>query len=147
MMLPPDVALRRSNAIASARRWVGTPYVRGAALRGAGADCLGLIEGVALDVCGRVIRPRGAFRPDWSAVTDLLAEGEARGFLPIPVAEVQPGDVVAIRYTRGTPEHLAIMTSERHMVHASEIAGVVEVPLAQLRRRIAAAAVFPGPLA
>lgn len=143
-MLPSDAAQRRSDAIARVRAWVGTPYVRGASLRGVGADCLGLIEGVALELTGRPIRPRGAFRPDWSAMTDLLAEGEARGFVPIAVAQVQPGDVVAIRYTSRTPEHLAVMTSERHMVHASEIAGVVEVHLAQLRKRIAAAALFPG---
>lgn len=144
MTLPPDAAARRSDAIAYARAWVGTPYRLGAARQGVGADCLGLIEGVAAQLQGLPVPPRPPYRPDWSATTDLLAEGAYRGFAPIELGQLAPGDVVAIRYTSQRPEHLAVMASEKTIIHAVEGRGVVEVHLAELRRRVMAAALFPG---
>ncbi len=63
MLTPRDVAALRAaglvepcaddRALAAARAWIGTPYLRDQAARGAGADCLGLIRGVWADVTGK----------------------------------------------------------------------------------------------
>ena len=36
--------------IIETRRWLGTPFMAGASVRGVGCDCAGLIEGVAGDL-------------------------------------------------------------------------------------------------
>lgn len=144
MSFPPDLEARRAGVVAAARLWIGTPYVTGGDLRGVGADCLGLPLGLARALRGVTVA-REPFRADWSRVTDMHAAASAAGFAPIAVASAAPGDVVAIRWTRATPpEHLAIMASERTIIHASELAGVVETHVGDLRRRIAAAAAFPA---
>lgn len=130
--------------VALARGWIGTPYVTGAALRGVGADCLGLIEGVAAELTGRAPAPRPPFRADWARVTDLAALAPGAGFAIIDPADAAPGDVVALRLTRAAePSHLAIIASPETIVHATEAAGVVEVHLSALARRVALAARFP----
>jgi len=137
-------ALRRSNAVALARGWIGTPYVTGAALRGAGADCIGLIEGVAAELSGQPRPERPPWRADWARITDLAAVAASAGFAILDPAAVQPGDVVALRLTRGAPpHHLAILASAATIVHAVEGAGVVEVHLSSLAQRISLAAAFP----
>lgn len=50
--------------VIAARRWIGTPYVHQAALRGAGADCLGLVRGVWREVLGEEPEPVPPYTPD-----------------------------------------------------------------------------------
>lgn len=139
-----DPAQRRSDAVACARAWIGTPYVTGAALRGAGADCIGLVEGVAAELTGRPRGPRPPWRADWASVTDLEAVAASAGFTLLDPAEALPGDVVALRLTRAAPPaHLGVMATASTIIHAVERAGVVEAHLSHLARRIALAARFP----
>ncbi len=42
----------REAIVAEARSWIGTPYRHGAALKGSGCDCLGLVRGVWRGVFG-----------------------------------------------------------------------------------------------
>jgi cell wall-associated NlpC family hydrolase len=42
----------RARVVALARTWLGTPYHHQASLRGAGADCLGLLRGVYAELYG-----------------------------------------------------------------------------------------------
>lgn len=137
-------AARRSDAVACARAWIGTPYVTGAALRGAGADCIGLIEGVAAELTGRPRGERPPWRADWASVTDLAAVAASAGFAVIDAADARPGDVLALRLTRGAPpHHLAIMTAPDRVAHAVEGRAVVETHLSFMAQRVALAAVFP----
>lgn len=35
-----------ADIVVEARSWIGTPYAHGAALKGTGCDCLGLVRGI-----------------------------------------------------------------------------------------------------
>jgi NlpC/P60 family putative phage cell wall peptidase len=103
--------------IESARRWLGTPFLAGASLRGVGTDCAGLIEGVALDL--------GINCPNRDEVAhDLLAAADA--FL-VRVEALQPGTLVLLaRDPGGPPLHAGLLTDQDTLIHAHWRAGVVE---------------------
>jgi hypothetical protein len=52
------LVVRRSDIIAEARSWIGTPYAHQASVKGIGCDCLGLVRGV-WRVNGRRRAPAG----------------------------------------------------------------------------------------
>ena len=54
--------------VQSAREWIGTPYRHQASVRGAGADCLGLVRGVWRTLYGREPEIVPAYSYDWSEV-------------------------------------------------------------------------------
>lgn len=139
--------MTRADVVAEALAWIGTPYVTGGALRGAGADCIGLVEGVGAAMSGRPRSERPPWRRDWAAVTDLAQVAAAAGFTVLAdPAEALPGDVVALALTRASaPHHLAIVTSPATIVHAWVGRGVIETHLAALAPRVALAARFPPP--
>jgi NlpC/P60 family putative phage cell wall peptidase len=103
--------------IESARRWLGTPFLAGASLRGVGTDCAGLIEGVARDL--------GINCPNRDEVAhDLLAAADA--FL-VRVEALQPGTLVLLaRDPGGPPLHAGLLTDQDTLIHAHWRAGVVE---------------------
>ncbi|MCK4713545.1 MAG: peptidase, partial [Marinosulfonomonas sp.] len=49
-----------------ARGWIGTPYRHQASVKGAGADCLGLLRGIWCEVYGAEPEAVPAYTPDWS---------------------------------------------------------------------------------
>jgi cell wall-associated NlpC family hydrolase len=91
----------------TAETWIGTPFQWQASIKGVGADCKGLIAGVARE-CGR---------PEAGSLHALAGDYGAR--VPVPrlktglaeifdrVAEVEPGDVLLL-IVGGKPQHLAI---------------------------------------
>lgn len=123
----------RSEIVAAARAWIGTPYVHGAALRGAGCDCLGLIRGVRAGLGGAVPARLPPYPPGWA----LRGEGEPLAealpaWLP-PAGAAAPGQVLVFRLRPGAPAaHLGILTAtgpEARFVHAYDRHGVIESPL------------------
>ena len=60
-----------ADVVATARGWLGTPYLHQASCRGAGCDCLGLLRGLWRALAGA----EPAARP---------AAGSVNGFLPLP---------------------------------------------------------------
>jgi NlpC/P60 family putative phage cell wall peptidase len=140
-----DSILTRFEIVATARAWIGTPYILGAALRGVGADCVGLIRGVLEDVTGRPAPVPPGWRPDWSASRARpLIEAARLHLIEIAPEHAQGGDVVAFRLANGREAHCGILTEPGRILHAVEGAGVVEVPLSTWRKRITFAAQFPG---
>lgn len=133
------------EVVAAARRWIGTPYVDGQALRGVGCDCIGLIRGVLLDVSGiKAPNPPG-WRADWAssrarplvtAARDQLSAGDR--------LNPQPGDVLALRGLNGREPHCGIMAPDGRFIHAIEGVGVVEVHLSQWVTRVSFVAKFPA---
>jgi NlpC/P60 family putative phage cell wall peptidase len=137
--------------VAAARGWIGTPWRHGASLRGAGADCLGLIRGVWRDLLGpepETVAPYGPDHGDatgeealWAAGRRLLRERD-------PVS-AQAGDVLLLRMRReGPAKHLGVLAAGADgaptLIHAYSRLGVVESPLGESwRRRVAAAFAFP----
>lgn len=122
---------RRSEAVAEARRWIGTPYVAQASCRGAGCDCLGLVRGVWRALHGAetfVVPPYEVGALDGDALQTALAR-HLRPAAALPA----PGDVVVFRLPPHVgARHLGILTgtgATARFVHAYSGLGVVESPL------------------
>lgn len=58
--------MRSALIVATARGWIGTPYLHQASVRAAGADCLGLIRGVWREVIRAEPESIPAYSQDWS---------------------------------------------------------------------------------
>lgn len=127
---------------ALARAWIGTPYVLGAALRGVGCDCVGLVRGVLSEATGAPLVAAPPWRQDWAAPALSPLLGAAQAHLhPAPAGTAPaPGDVVAFR-GQGRVAHCGIVVAPGRVVHAVEGRGVVEVTLDPAQ--VAFAARFP----
>ncbi len=123
-----------------ARAWIGTPFVHRASVRGAGADCLGLVRGVWRAVRGDEPEIVPVYAPLWAEESGaaLLLEGLGRHLTRVDDAAA--GDVLVFRMrTNGVAKHAGVMSAPDAMVHAWERHGVVETPLGPWwRRRLAA---------
>lgn len=135
----------RARALEAARGWIGTPYVLGAALRGTGCDCIGLVRGVWSEVTGAPLPEPPPWRADWAndQARPLLAA--ARQYLhPLPPAEARPGDVVVLRLDGTREAHAGILDEGETFIHAQESVGVTRVPFASYIDRVSFAATFPA---
>ena len=133
----------RSDVVAVARRWIGTPYQHQASCEGAGADCLGLVRGIWREVCGAEPALVPAYTPDWSEASKDERLLEAMGQYFTPVSEAAVGDVLVFRL-RAVAKHLAVVSARGKIIHAYSGRGVVETPIsAAWERRIAGVFRFP----
>jgi len=135
----------REAALAEARRWIGTPYRHQASVRGAGADCLGLVRGVWRALNGVEPQALPPYPARWDAGGDDLLLQAAERWL-IPVDEAEPGDVLLFRLKPGLPaRHCGILSSSNSLVHAYWGRAVSETALTPWwRRRIAGQFQFPS---
>jgi NlpC/P60 family putative phage cell wall peptidase len=140
--------LSRSDIVAEARAWIGTPYRHQASLKGVGCDCLGLVRGVWRAAIGDEPRAAPAYSRDWAEASgeEALAEAARAHLIEIEPAQFQPGDVLLFRYRERYPaKHAAIVSAAALMVHAHDGASVAEVAISPWwRRRLAFAFRFPG---
>jgi len=138
----------RSDIVAAARGWTGTPYLHQASLRGVGTDCLGLVRGVWREVMGEEPERPPAYAPGWAEMGggEAMADAARRHLVEIPYTEYLAGDVLLFRWRAGLPaKHAGIAVSSHAMVHAQEGASVTEVALSPWwRRHLAFAFRFPG---
>lgn len=122
---------RRLAVIAEARTWIGTPFRHQAAVKGAGADCGGLVRGVGeaagvlridpvvwrrLGNYGRLPNPRRMRK----ILETFLVE--------IPPAQATRADILWLQWRRDLPMHLAIAAEaggRRTMIHALSTYGFV----------------------
>ncbi len=144
-----DRRATRAAALAEARCWIGTPYRHQASVRGAGADCLGLIRGVWRALHAEEPEAAPPYSPDWaerSGETALLAAA-ARHLDRLDPEEAEPGDVILLRpFRHGPVKHCAILSGEGRMIHAYYGRAVLASPLSPWwRARIASAGAFPIP--
>jgi NlpC/P60 family putative phage cell wall peptidase len=118
----------RDKIIAEARTWIGTPYVLGACVRGAGADCATFIYGV-LHALGMINDETiGHFSPDWFAHTDeeiyprrLLRHAFKTAVgISYTTLETQPGNIVLTRHSTSSRvfNHAGIVVKWPHLIHA-----------------------------
>ncbi|MFA6280376.1 MAG: NlpC/P60 family protein [Bdellovibrionales bacterium] len=107
--------------IAAARACLGTPFHHQGRVVGVGLDCIGLIV-VAMQAVGRPVRDRLDYgrRPDG---TSLIAALEAHGMRRAS-AMIEAGDILLFRYDH-QPQHVALATSGKTMIHAFAVAGQV----------------------
>lgn len=141
--------MSRSDVVRIARDWIGTPYVHQASVRGAGADCLGLIRGIWRELHGREPEAAPAYTPDWGEYdgAELLLAGARRNLLPDDEVD-ELGQVLLFRMRSGAvAKHLGIVSAvgaRPAFIHAYDRHGVTESPLSTpWRQRIAARFRFP----
>lgn len=138
-------------AVAAARGWIGTPHAHGASLRGAGADCIGLVRGVWRELYGAEPEAAPVYAVDWSraAAEERLWAAARRWLVEKPAGDSEPGDVVLLRLRRDGPAgHAGVLAADRvgrhSLIHVYSRQGVVESPLCEAwRRRLVAAFAYP----
>lgn len=136
----------RGLAVDIARSWIGTPYAHAASVRGAGADCLGLLRGVWRTLYGREPERVRPYAPSWSEQSgeERLLLGAARHMARVALDDAAPGDILLFRMRAAGPvKHLGILAEDAQraptVIHAYSKRGVVESALGESwRRRIAA---------
>ena len=138
------------EAVAQARRWIGTPYQHQASRLGCGCDCLGLLRGIWRALYGAEPQAVPAYTQDWdeAAQQEVLWQAAARHLRPKPLSECAVGDVLLFRMQQGAvAKHLGLaarLGAEASFIHAYSRHGVVESPLSGAwARRIAARFEFP----
>jgi len=96
----------RQQIIDEARTWLGTPFHHQGRLKSVGADCAGVVDGVAraFGFSGNVPVNYGR-QPDCKAMKAVLNEHMD----PIPVAEATLADVLWFAFD-GDPQHVGIIT-------------------------------------
>lgn len=136
------------RVIESVRRWIGTPYMHQASVRGAGCDCLGLVRGVWRDIYGAEPEAMPAYSPDWAeaGMRETMLEAAQRHFVSCSQAQPQGGRLLLFRWRADAViKHAAIAVSNTHMVHAHDGACVCEVAISPFwRRKLAASFEFPA---
>lgn len=146
--MPPETG-PGAAVVAAARGWIGTPYRHQASLKGAGADCLGLIRGVWRELYGPEPVTPPPYSREWSDISgsETLWRAAEQWLAPAPGTE--PGDVLLFRMHDNAPaKHLAILGEagpERlTIIHAYSGRAVVESPYVRSwRRRLVAAFRYP----
>lgn len=138
-----------SRAVAIARTWLGTPYLHGTSVRGAGTDCLGLIRGVWREMLGREPQSIPTYTADWSepAGDEVLMEAAMRLMMRTDGAPA-PGQMLLFRMRDGSvAKHLGILSAvgdAPRFIHAYSGRGVVENSLSKpWARRVAGRFEFP----
>ncbi|MEM5517880.1 NlpC/P60 family protein [Henriciella sp. AS95] len=140
--------MTRSEIVAAAREWVGTPYQHQASKRDVGTDCLGLIRGLWRHFLGAEPEEVPPYAPDWAELTgdDVLLAAARRNLIEIAPGSAREGDVLLFRMGLGCPaKHCAVMSGEQRIIHAYWGRSVCETRLVPWwSRRIVAAFSFPG---
>lgn len=120
----------RALIVAEARGWIGTPYLHGAAQRGAGCDCLGLVRGVWAALAGAEPEPVPAYPRREAGPREALRDAARRHLREIAPDAAGPGDLLLFRLGPDAPaRHLGLRaTRDGHpsFIHAYEGHGVVE---------------------
>lgn len=129
-MLRHDASLIwRTRIIAEALEWLGTPYRHQASEKGCGADCLGLVRGVANHIGVANIPGVPAYPQRLRASHgELMLEGfERHGSR---VDNPRPADILLFRMRRASPvSHCGILLFDNRFIHAFEGLGVISTPL------------------
>lgn len=104
------------DVVEAAKAWIDTPFRWQKSQRGQGCDCKGLIAGVARDLGVPGHDSDHATMQSYGRTVDihLLRRGLSLNMDKSHI--VQPGAVVLL-YTRGKPQHLAIISHGGRMIH------------------------------
>jgi len=125
--------LRRSDIVAAARGWVGTPYHWQASVKGRGCDCKGLIVGVARELGLPEADSIHARLANYASV-DVARLKRGLRDLFAATSEALPGDVLLLRVA-GHAQHLALYAGDGRMIHTyGGVRQVIEVPMGNVWR-------------
>jgi cell wall-associated NlpC family hydrolase len=126
-MARSDAELDRLEAAAAA--WVGTPYADNSAVRGRGVCCHLLMREIYQDAgwLHGVQAPKGSAQMSrWANTSPMLDWFQGSGsqwFAPVPVNEVQPGDVLLVKCGH-VAHHLALVLRDLRICHVTQSQGV-----------------------
>ncbi|HEV2561916.1 MAG TPA: hypothetical protein VGT78_07225 [Rhizomicrobium sp.] len=135
------MAIDADDIVCAARGWIGTPYLHQASVRGAGADCLGLLRGVWRELAGDEPETVPAYSQDWAEATgeETLFNALARHFAFIDPREIAAGDIALFRMApRGPAKHCGIVAEKSGaltLIHARQNKRVSEEKFSILWRR------------
>ncbi|QQR69243.1 MAG: peptidase P60 [Alphaproteobacteria bacterium] len=140
--------ITRSDAVAEARAWLGTPFHHQASVKGVGCDCIGLIKGVGVAL-GLVdydpASPEAQAFANYSMLPNSrrMREGLTTWLVSIPVSEATLADILFMAWGR-EPQHVALIT-DKGIIHSySGVGKVVEHALDEdWKHRIVAAYRYP----
>lgn len=138
----------RSELIAEALTFLGTPYKLHQSCKGAGCDCAGFCYAVWRNVG---LLPEGTLpqrlssqwylhRTDEIIVNNLKAHGAQE----IPLSEAKPGDVLTFQYGRAQ-SHMAFLLERNRVIHSWQAGGQVCIhPFAAIAGKFRKAWLVPG---
>lgn len=108
--------ITRQNVVDEALTWLGTPFHHEARVKGIGADCVGVVLGIAVNVGIRVMD-----REHYPAypIHGIFCEAVDSQTNAVDLIDVLPGDLMKFKWGRD-PQHLAIIVSVNpvKIVHA-----------------------------
>ena len=144
------MTISREQIVEAARAWLGTPYRHQASVRGAGADCLGLLRGVWRELVGDEPEAVPAYSMDWSEPQgeERMWAAARRHLVEKDLTGLAPGDVLLFRMrAHAVAKHVGIVSAvgeAPRFIHAYSGRGVVENSLSEpWRQRIVARFEFP----
>lgn len=132
--------------LSECQKWIGTPYIHQASLRGVGADCLGLVRGIWRHLYGNEPETVPAYSSDWGEVSgeETIIDAAKRNF-ELVTKKARPADLLVFRWRSGAiAKHVGILSHNEKFVHAYEGAGVVQTSLSKhWKNRIVGVYRFP----
>jgi len=103
------------DVIKEARTWIDTPFHHQGRIKGRGADCVGLIIGVA----------HALNLTDWDYQTynrdplpGMMKQLLDEQMITVDPKEMKPGDILYLRFS--LPQHLALLTEDDTIIHINE---------------------------
>lgn len=138
--------MTRDDIVSAAVAAIGTPFRHQGRVVGKGLDCAGLLYHVARSNGIEAIDAGGYPRsPNGELETTLAANVEAGVIYPVPVDNMQAGDMVLMSF-ESAPRHLGIIGHGGTLIHAyAAVRKVCEHRIdAQWQRRIIKAWRFAG---
>ncbi len=146
-MRPRRPVSARAQALAEARRWIGTPYRHQGSCRGAGCDCLGLLRGIWRTLYGAEPEAVPPYERDVAKtpLAGALMRAARQYFREIDRNAARPGHVLLFAAEPGGPaRHCAILSQHGRIIHAYWRRSVCETVLTPWwQRRWVGAFAFP----
>lgn len=139
--------ITREDVVSEARKWLGTPYHHQAAVRGVGADCLGLLRGVYAALCGEQTETPPPYAASWGEADgqELLLNAAHKYLNIVAYPKWKAGDVLVFRVRNArSAKHCAIALDDVNMIHAVSQRGVLITSVGDWEDRIAGVFSFPG---
>lgn len=141
------MSFSRDHILDVTRTWLGTPYHHQAYLKGVGADCLGLLRGVYIELYGNDPEAPPRYSPAWgeSNKDELLLQAASKYLVKPDYDGWKPSDVLVFRIKNAaSAKHCAIVTGQDEMVHAVSRRAVLITGIGAWRSRVAGVFSFPG---